>query len=91
MADPARYRENVFAAHCSHLYQRLVIAGYSHRTVTLLYSGLAAAGTILALLWTLDAAGSGLAVVLSISLLCWGLWAYVVYSERRRPRGIRGG
>ena len=45
MPDPARYRENVFAAHRSHLYQRLVIAGYRHRTVTLL--------------WTLDGAGSG--------------------------------
>ncbi|MFZ1627700.1 MAG: hypothetical protein WAV70_02115 [Anaerolineae bacterium] len=37
-----RHRENVFAAHRSHLYHRLVIAGYSHRTVTLLYIGLAA-------------------------------------------------
>ncbi|MBK7202993.1 hypothetical protein [Candidatus Amarolinea dominans] len=61
-----RHRENIFAAHRSHLYQRLVIAGYSHRTVTLLYSGLAAAGALLALLWTLDGAGSGLAVVLSL-------------------------
>ncbi len=78
-----RHRENVFAAHRSHLYQRLVIAGYGHRTVTLLYIGLAAAGAILALLWTLDAAGSGLASVLSIPVLCWGLWACVVYSERR--------
>ena len=39
----------------------LVIAGYRHRTVTLLYVGLAATGGILALLWTLDVAGSGLA------------------------------
>ncbi|MFZ1595654.1 MAG: hypothetical protein WAW26_07365 [Anaerolineae bacterium] len=68
-----RHRENVFAAHRSHLYQRLVIAGYRHRTVTLLYIGLAAAGAILALLWTLDVTGSGLAVVVSIPLLCWGL------------------
>ena len=34
-----RHRENIFAAHRSHLYQRLVIAGYSHRTVTLLDPG----------------------------------------------------
>jgi len=26
--------ENVFAAHRSHLYQRLVVAGYSHRFVS---------------------------------------------------------
>lgn len=42
-------RENVFAAHRSHLYQRLVIAGYSHRTVASLYLGLAGLGLILAL------------------------------------------
>ncbi len=71
------HRENVFAAHRSHLYQRLVIAGYRQRTVTLLYIGLAAAGALLARLWTRDAAGSGLASVLSIPLLCWGLWALV--------------
>jgi Fuc2NAc and GlcNAc transferase len=51
------HRENVFAAHRSHLYQRLVIAGYRHRTVTLLYLGLAAAGALLAWLWTRGGAG----------------------------------
>ena len=33
-------KENVFAAHRTHLYQRLVISGYKHQTVTLLYLGL---------------------------------------------------
>lgn len=42
-------RENVFAAHRSHLYQRLVIAGLSHRTVTLLYIFLALGGVFLAI------------------------------------------
>ncbi len=79
-----RHRENVFAAHRSHLYQRLVIVGYRHRTVTLLYIGLAAAGALLALLWTLDAAGSGLAIVLSLPLLCWGLCRMVWRRERTR-------
>ena len=69
-----RHRENVFAAHRSHLYQRLVIAGYRHRTVTRL--------------WTLDGAGSGLLIALSLPVLCWGLWAYVVYCERRRSHGV---
>ena len=32
-----RNRENVFEAHRSHLYQRLVIAGWSHATVAVLY------------------------------------------------------
>ena len=86
-----RHRENVFTAHRSHLYQRLVIAGYSQRTVTLLYSGLAVAGALLALLWTLDAAGSGPLIALSIPVLCWGLWARVVDCERRRSQGVMRG
>ena len=44
-----RRGENTFQAHRSHLYQRLVIAGYSHRTVTLLYSGLTLIGVALGL------------------------------------------
>jgi UDP-N-acetylmuramyl pentapeptide phosphotransferase/UDP-N-acetylglucosamine-1-phosphate transferase len=45
-------RENVMEAHRSHLYQRLVIAGYSHATVALLYIALAATG-VFAALWIL--------------------------------------
>lgn len=37
-------RENVFEAHRGHLYQRLVIAGWSHRRVASLYGLLAAVG-----------------------------------------------
>ncbi|MFM7138189.1 MAG: glycosyltransferase family 4 protein [Planctomycetota bacterium] len=37
-------RENVFEQHRSHLYQRLVIAGWSHRAVACVYGSLAAAG-----------------------------------------------
>ena len=45
-----RRGENVWAAHRSHLYQRLVIAGWSHRRSTLLYLGLALTGAAAALL-----------------------------------------
>ena len=42
-----RNRENIFEAHRSHLYQRLTIAGWSHRAVSALYGALAAmAGAI---------------------------------------------
>jgi UDP-N-acetylmuramyl pentapeptide phosphotransferase/UDP-N-acetylglucosamine-1-phosphate transferase len=34
--------ENIFRSHRSHLYQRLVIAGWSHRAVSTLYGGLSA-------------------------------------------------
>lgn len=40
--------ENILQAHRSHLYQRLVIAGWSHRSVAALYGLLAAAGAVLA-------------------------------------------
>jgi UDP-N-acetylmuramyl pentapeptide phosphotransferase/UDP-N-acetylglucosamine-1-phosphate transferase len=43
-----RRGENILEAHRSHLYQRLVIAGWSHRRVTLLYGALAAVGGVLA-------------------------------------------
>jgi UDP-N-acetylmuramyl pentapeptide phosphotransferase/UDP-N-acetylglucosamine-1-phosphate transferase len=41
--------ENVFKAHRSHLYQRLVIAGWSHRAVSTLYGGLSAMAAALAI------------------------------------------
>ena len=69
--------ENVFAAHRSHLYQRLVIVGYSHRFVTLLYMGLAAWGTIWGLVWSRGVVGSGPVIVVTLPLLCVALWAFV--------------
>ncbi len=38
--------ENVFTAHNSHLYQRLVATGYSHNKVASLYIGLAMLGLV---------------------------------------------
>lgn len=42
--------ERVFEAHRSHMYQHLVIAGHSHRTVTILYAGLSCIGVIAAVM-----------------------------------------
>jgi UDP-N-acetylmuramyl pentapeptide phosphotransferase/UDP-N-acetylglucosamine-1-phosphate transferase len=78
-------REDVFAAHRSHLYQRLVISGCSHKAVSLLYIGLAAAGGFLAIAWSQAILGSGLAIFLGIPLLCLALWADV----SRRERGMK--
>jgi len=75
--------ENVFFAHRSHLYQRLVIAGCSHRFVTLLYMGLALVATILSLLWFIRIDGSEFAVVIILPLLCLGLWGFVIYQEKQ--------
>ncbi len=76
--------ENVFSAHRSHLYQRLVVAGYSHRFVSSLYIGLSLIGVILSLLWSRNIMGSSLFIILALSLLCPMLWAFVTYQERRR-------
>ena len=75
--------EQVFTAHRSHLYQRLVIAGKSHRSVTILYIGLALIGLILSLLWYWEIKVSSLAVVFVLPLCCTLLWAFVVYNERK--------
>jgi len=75
---------NVFAAHRSHLYQRLVITGFSHRFVTLLYTGLAFIGLLLALVWFLRIKGAAAALSLFLPLLCFGLWYFVTWQERRK-------
>ncbi len=45
-------RENVFAAHRTHLYQRLVIGGYSHSTVSALYIFLTLLAGLLSYSWS---------------------------------------
>jgi UDP-N-acetylmuramyl pentapeptide phosphotransferase/UDP-N-acetylglucosamine-1-phosphate transferase len=76
-------KENIFEAHRSHIYQRLVIAGYSHRFVTLIYMGLALTGAILAFLWVKDSYGSDILVILIPALLFFGLWLITIRAEKR--------
>ena len=45
-------RENVVSAHRSHLYQRLVIAGYKHETISSLYVLLTLLAGILSYMWS---------------------------------------
>ena len=75
-------RENVFAAHRSHLYQRLVITGRSHRFVSLLYGGMSMVSVGLGLAWGLRVTGSGMALLTLMPLICLLLWVYVNYCER---------
>jgi Fuc2NAc and GlcNAc transferase len=77
-----RRRENVFQAHRSHLYQRLVIAGYSHRAVTTLYFALAMLGVLLAVALTLHPAATPIAFTIVICAAL-SLWRLVVRTERR--------
>lgn len=75
--------ENIFVAHRSHIYQRLVIAGYSHRFVALVYMGLALIGTVVALLWYQRAPFINLAVIVLPILLFAALWRFTVKAESR--------
>ncbi|NLD43957.1 MAG: glycosyltransferase family 4 protein [Chloroflexi bacterium] len=61
-------RENVFEAHRSHLYQRLVVAGWSHRSVTCLYLGLATVSAATGVLWALGLVGAAAVGVLLVVL-----------------------
>lgn len=45
-------RENVFAAHRTHLYQRLVIGGYSHAAVSIVYIFLTLLAGLLSYAWS---------------------------------------
>lgn len=47
-------RENVFKGHKSHLFQRLVLGGYKHTTISLLYILLTSIAAVLAYLWSQD-------------------------------------
>jgi hypothetical protein len=68
--------------HRSHLYQRLVIVGHSHLSVTLLYLGLALLGSFLAFAWFLQLKGSAIAITLGLPLTFFCLWSYVIREER---------
>jgi len=78
-----RNREAVFAAHRSHLYQRLVIAGMTHMQVSLLYFALdlVGVGCAVALMAVVPRASAiaAIAVFLSAS----GLWVFVAQAEKK--------
>jgi UDP-N-acetylmuramyl pentapeptide phosphotransferase/UDP-N-acetylglucosamine-1-phosphate transferase len=74
--------ENVFSAHRSHLYQRLVIAGWSHAAVTSAYIAMAAIGCGLAIGWVRGSTGVDTAIAAGIPVL----FALVIFSVRARER-----
>lgn len=81
-------RENVFSAHRSHLYQRLVLSGYSHRTITLLYMVLYVLGLLLALLVLKKNVWTDLIVVVTLIICCFVLWGFTVIREKRQAQEI---
>jgi Fuc2NAc and GlcNAc transferase len=84
--------ENIFLAHRSHLYQRLVLAGWSQVSVTSLYGLLALIMFGLGTLWlVVSIAAVGYVLIAAIALLPLGLWLVVVRAERQLagPRDVR--
>ena len=71
-----RRRENVFEAHRTHLYQRLVAVGLSHRSVTSVYVVFSIVGAVLGWMWTMAIGSGWLAIVVPV-LLFSALWWYV--------------
>jgi UDP-N-acetylmuramyl pentapeptide phosphotransferase/UDP-N-acetylglucosamine-1-phosphate transferase len=85
-----RRRENVFAAHRSHLYQRLVIASWSHPAASLLYAALALLGAGLARLWVAQGESVAVFVSVTIGVAAVGLWLATIICERRSQRRLCG-
>jgi len=79
-------RENLLAAHRSHLYQRLVLTGVSHRTVTLLYAALAGVGVAVGYLVAHDDRNWSVAGGILIAVLAAGIWMFVLWRERSYPQ-----
>jgi Fuc2NAc and GlcNAc transferase len=77
--------EHVFQAHRSHLYQRLVLGGWSHAAVAALYIALAAAGAALAAAWLRGGRDAHLIVAGSVLVLATQLVTSVWCRERRTP------
>jgi UDP-N-acetylmuramyl pentapeptide phosphotransferase/UDP-N-acetylglucosamine-1-phosphate transferase len=75
--------ENIFQAHCSHLYQRLVQNGWSHGKVSALYAMLAGIGILPAALFVRWPAAGSWSMLVLLPVLAGGLWLLVVYYEKQ--------
>lgn len=70
--------ENVLAAHRSHLYQRLVIAGYKHDSVSIAYGFLALVGATMAIFWL--SVGQFVWIFI-LPVMALSLWCFVWKTE----------
>jgi UDP-N-acetylmuramyl pentapeptide phosphotransferase/UDP-N-acetylglucosamine-1-phosphate transferase len=79
-----RNGEHLMAAHRSHLYQRLLVTGLSHRFVAVLYMALTALGCILAVLASDNDPANDVWVFIGLVMMLGSLWSFVQLRERRR-------
>jgi len=83
------HHENILQAHRSHLYQRLTIAGQTHRFVSLLYIGCAMVTSGSALLWLAQVPFADFWLVACLCLVPPLLWSMTVGQERRIQAATR--
>lgn len=76
------YGENVFTAHRSHLYQRLVISGCSHQTVSLIYMVFSTLGLLCAVFMVMKKPWIDLVVMVVLPGAFFGLWTFAVFLEK---------
>ena len=74
--------ENLFAAHRSHLYQRLVAAGWGHRRVCVSYLWLGLLASVSGILLACHVPWTGSAVLIGMPLSVFMTWALVLRRER---------
>jgi UDP-N-acetylmuramyl pentapeptide phosphotransferase/UDP-N-acetylglucosamine-1-phosphate transferase len=80
--------EKVFEAHRSHLYQRLVMSGYSHLRVTLIYIGFGLLSAAIAVGYVTSMPVAKYAVVLGLPAIGAMLWLLVRQREHARQNSI---
>jgi len=85
-----RYKngENVLDAHRSHLYQRLNIAGYSHKYIATLYSCFAAISSVMAFLFLYGSETLRFFSVAALFILSLGYAMYVTKVEERNSQAV---
>jgi len=76
---------DLFAGHREHLYQRVVVAGRSHREVAAGYAAATAVTGILALSWTAAPAVARIAMLVGVILAGAGYAVWVGRTEARSP------
>jgi FlaA1/EpsC-like NDP-sugar epimerase/UDP-N-acetylmuramyl pentapeptide phosphotransferase/UDP-N-acetylglucosamine-1-phosphate transferase len=81
-------RERVLEPHRTHLYQRLMAAGWGAAAVATLYGTLGVAGMVVARLWEPTHAGLGTAGLVALPVFAAGLWGLVTLEERRSGRAV---
>jgi UDP-N-acetylmuramyl pentapeptide phosphotransferase/UDP-N-acetylglucosamine-1-phosphate transferase len=81
--------ENLLSPHRSHVYQRLVVTGRSHRQVTLAYAGLATLGVLAAVAVVTEHSVVAVALVFALLAAAGAVWKHLV-SREGASRGAPG-